>query len=51
MSNPWVSTSMNVAAYIPGVLKVALTLVKILVKILKSDYFHFRSLFFVCGSW
>jgi hypothetical protein len=32
---------MNVAAYIPGVLKVALTMVKIL----NCDYFHFRSLF------
>lgn len=33
---------MNVAAYIPGVLKVALTMVKIF----NCDYFHFRSLFF-----
>lgn len=42
MSNPWVSMSMNVAAYIPGVLKVALTMVKIF----NCDNFHFRSLFF-----
>jgi hypothetical protein len=42
MSNPWVSTSMTVAVNIPGVLKVALTMVKIL----NCDNFHFPSLFF-----